>query len=249
MPIVDDTIATEDPPEPAKPTGGGEEGGGKPPEKPVADKTADRLAALEAENQALRTKTDKSEKDAAGAQAYVQQLIASLGVAASRTEQPRGDGEGSDPAESLRERMNDDPIGVLDQHFQSRIAPLANTYAENQAALNRQLTAERMGRDENTRELWGKYEKEVDEFMSTMPGQVRVQPNAYENAFKFILAQHLDEVIEHRTARKTETEKRAFVEPATAAEGARPKKADLSDIEKQVARGLGLTDDEYVKWR
>ena len=85
--------------------------------------------------------------------------------------------------------------------------------------------------------------------MSTMPGQVRVQPNAYENAFKFILAQHLDEVIEHRTSKKTEAEKRAFVEPATAAEGARPKKVDLSDLEKQVARGLGLTDEEYIKWR
>src|SRR5438094_9868395 len=249
MAIVDDTIATEDPPEPAKPAGGGEDGGGKPPEKSAVDKTAERLAALEAENQALRAKTDKSEKDAAGAQAYVQQLISALGVAATRTEPTRSDGDGADPVEQLRERMNDDPIGVLDQHFQSRIAPLANTYAENQAALNRQLTAERMGRDEVNRELWQKYEKEVDEFMSTMPGQVRVQPNAYENEFKFILAQHLDEVIEHRTSKKTEAEKRAFVEPATAAEGARPKKVDLSDLEKQVARGLGLTDEEYIKWR
>src|SRR5213080_2789784 len=249
MAIVDDTIATEDPPE-VKPAGGGEdEGDKKPPEKATVDKTAERLAALEAENQALRAKTDKSEKDAAGAQAYVQQLISSLGVAATRTEQPRGDGDGADPVEQLRERMNDDPIGVLDQHFQSRIAPLANTYAENQAALNRQLTAERLSRDEVNRELWQKYEKEVDDFMSTMPGQVRVQPNAYENAFKFILAQHLDEVIEHRTSKKTEAEKRAFVEPATAAEGARPKKVDLSDLEKQVARGLGLTDEEYIKWR
>ena len=68
MAIVDDTIATEDPPE-VKPAGGGEDGGGKPSEKPVVDKTAERLAALEAENQALRAKTDKSEKDAAGAQA------------------------------------------------------------------------------------------------------------------------------------------------------------------------------------
>ena len=69
MAIVDDTIATEDPPEPTKPAG--EDGGGKPSEKPVVDKTAERLAALEVENQALRAKTDKSEKDAAGAQAYV----------------------------------------------------------------------------------------------------------------------------------------------------------------------------------
>ena len=94
MAIVDDTIATEDPPEPTKPAG--EDGGGKPSEKPVVDKTAERLAALEAENQALRAKTDKSEKDAAGAQAYVQQLISSLGVAATRTEQPRGDGDGAE---------------------------------------------------------------------------------------------------------------------------------------------------------
>ena len=238
----DPNAAVADPPEPEKKELEKTDGDKQP------NKVTERLAALELENKTLRDQNEKIGKDAAGTQAYVQQLVSSLQTAASRP--TPGDGnENGDPHERLREEMNEDPIGVLDRHFQSRIAPLANTYADNQAQLNRQLTAERLSRDEVNRELWQKYEKEVDEFMSTMPGQVRVQPNAYENAFRFVLSQHLDEVVDLRVSKRSEAEKRAFVEPATAAVGAQPKKVDLSDLEKQVARGLGMTDEEYSKWR
>ena len=222
---------------------GDRETDGKGKETPATTVSPDEVAALRAER-------DKYRKDAEGAAAYLQQMLGTLQSAAAQR-----DSAAAKPADDrpLAERIAEDPEGVLDEHFRSRMGPLYNAYLQNQDGLNRQLDFERIAREPADAEMLTKYEKEVDDFMRDMPLEVRARPGSYARAFKFVLANHLDEVADMRADRKAKErearERGAFVEGPSGAVPRTRQPEGLSDLEKQVAKGLGIPEDEYRTWK
>jgi len=226
-----------------KPAGGdaSPDGGSKPD-------VAAELAALKEQNTQLRETAAKAVRDAEGAKAYVQTLVQRIEEAASRGTVQPGPAAGIDPndpeaRQTLRERLDADPIGFMNAHFQERIRPLASFAMENQGALNRQLAADRL-KDED----WADYEAEVDEFMQGMPAEVRAKPGSYEAAFRFVLSkpENFEKVVAKRIARKLEQEKGAFVERPSGGANRQPSRPVLSDTEKAIAKGMGISEEDWI---
>jgi len=229
-----------------KPTGAasgdaGADGAGKPD-------VAAELAAIKAENANLRETAAKAVRDAEGAKAYVQTLVQRIEEAASRGAPAPGPAAGIDPndpdaRQALRERLDADPIGFMNAHFQERIRPLASFALDNQAALNRQLAADRLKEED-----WADYEAEVDEFMSGMPPEVRAKPGSYEAAFRFVLSkpENFEKVLTKRMNRKLEQEKGAFVERPSGGANRQPSKPVLSETEKAIAKGMGISEEDWI---
>lgn len=220
-----------------------EESAEKPVEAPVTD-TAKLMADLEsmrAENATLRTQSTQAASDAAAARAYSEQIVASLQVAAAQ-----GGNVGDRPvATDRREKFAEDPEAAVNDMFRERVAPIYGEYLKNQSTLNRQLAAERC-KDKG----WSEYEKEVDEFMESMDPNVKAQPGAYEKALDFVKARNIDKEVDRMVKARLATERGAFVEgPTVGASAPRPKNSPLSDMEKQVARGLGISEEDYAKFR
>jgi len=220
----------------------GADGASKPPDLEA------RFEELKKENASLRETAAKAVKDAEGAKAYVQTLVQRIEEAANRPNPPPGPAAGIDPNDpdaraAIRERLESDPIGFMNAHFQERIRPLANFALDNQAALNRQLAADRL-KDED----WADYADEVDEFMQGMPPEVRAKPGSYEAAFRFVLSkpENFEKVVAKRMNRKLEQEKGAFVERPSGGANRTPSKPVLSDVEKTIAKGMGISEEDWI---
>lgn len=188
-------------------------------------------------------------KRADDSEAYVRQLTTSLQEAAARAgNRPQADEQPID----WSERIAQDPIGVLDQHFQARTAPIIASVAENNARQNRDFAFMRFSQEKipgTETSLADKYGEEVDDFMKNMPATTRAEAGAYDAAMQWVRSKHVNDEVDMRYQAKVEAEKRAFVEAPTGGPGDRRPGKTLSDIEKQVAKGLGLSDDDYLKYR
>lgn len=227
----------------------------KPPEPDAAKASAERVAQLEAEKAELQRIATGAARDAEASKNYIRQLTANLQDAAEKhIVQPSGDGV--DPKERLRERMSDDPLSVLDEHFRARTAPLVGQFAEQQAKMARELfkqqaTGKEYVRDENGKvvSLWDKYGKEVDEFLAEMSPEIRAQADSYDAAMRWVRSKHLDDELAEREAARIAAEKRSFVEGASGGPGRAKEKPVLSDIEKKIAKALEVSEEDYIKYR
>lgn len=192
--------------------------------------------SMKAENVKLAERTAKSETDAQQAQGYVRQIVERMQQAAQQQPPP-------DPNQ-LRESMEADPNSVLDAHFNARIAPLAKMTLEAHSNTNFQVFESQMRENED----WKTYRGEVEKFMESIPLEVKAQPNSWPKAFDFVRANHLDEIIERRAAKSTKMERAAFVEGPSGPGPQRSKKVELNETQKQIAKGLGVSEDEYREW-
>jgi hypothetical protein len=202
---------------------------------------AAEFAKLAEENKELRRLAQGAVKESEASKAYVAQLTATLQGAAERVAN-RPD-PNAPPAPSLQERLSEDPLSVLDEHFRARTAPLVGAAMENNARLNRELFITR-----SDKTLWNKYGDEVDKFMGDFPSETRAQAGSYDAALRWVRAQHLDEEIAEREAARKESEKRSFVEAATAAAGGRKEKPTLTELQKTIAKGLGISEEDYSSY-
>lgn len=235
--------------------GGGGEGSGDSTNSGTTTQQATNepsAAELAAQLAQARQEAAAAQREKEGTQAYLQNLLNTLNVAAAS----RGNTEGAEQARSLAEKLAENPELALDEHFRSRMGPIYNTYLQNAEMTNRELARERLSRDENLKDadgksFWDKYEKEVDDFMKSMPPEVKARPGAYERALKFVMADHLDEVTEARAARiskqREARERGAFVEgPGGAAPKSRSPEG-LTQLEKEVAKGLGMSEAQFLE--
>ena len=226
-PTATETLATETPKEPT---------------------VAELKAAYEASQRDLANAKRESE----GAQAYLQMLLGTLQTAA----QTRTSADAPQDQRTLAERLAENPDVVLDEHFRSRMGPIYQAYLDNQNLQNRELAAERLRRDDKYQDAegqsyWDKYQREINEFMQGMPPEVKARPGAYERALKFVLADKLDEVSDDKArkmAKKREAmERGAFVEGSSGA-ATRTKTPDvLTSLEKEIAKGLGMKEEDFLK--
>lgn len=186
-------------------------------------------------------------KRAEQADNYVAQMTASLQAAAVSASQPQ-QGQPMD----IRERFAEDPVGVLDEHYRARTAPIVSAVAENNARINKELSFVKFqnqkipGTDKSLIDIYG---DKVEEFMQNIPAETRAQAGAWEAAMQWVRSQHVDDEVKMRMEAVKEAEKRAFMESPSSIGAAGPAKKTLSELERTVAKGLGLSEDEYVTFR
>lgn len=215
---------------------------------PTVEALATRLAAVEAEKAELSKFAKGAVARAEKADEYVARMTESLHMAAANASN-RGTGE---ERVSLEDRMREDPLSVMDEHYRARTAPIVESVTRTQAALSQQLATQRWksdklpGTDKTVYEVYG---KELEDFMGKMPDATKADAGVYDAALNWVRAQHIDDEIKMRTEAVAARERREFVEGPGASGRRGPAAKTLSDLEKEVAKGLGMEADEYVKYR
>lgn len=242
-------------------TGTGEgDSGDKKPEAPHTEEQApsneEALAVARAEREEALRVAREALRQTEAAKAYVSTLTATLKDSAERiaiARQSGGGGEGYEQ-QTLQERLNEDPEAVLEEHYNRRTAPIVKASLENQARIVRELAVSKLNSQklyEGGPSLWERYGDEVDTFLNQFPDvSTRAAPDAYEAAIQWVRSKHIDEEITEREKARNEAEKRAFVEGPSAGAASGPrKKVALSDVERAVAKGLNLTEEEYRQYK
>jgi len=239
--------------------GGGVPGAGeqvKPGEGEAKQPTVeDRLAAIEAENVELRKVSTGAVRRAQEAEQFVNTLTDRLQQVANRGGAAPGGGAPPNEEEvrqRLRERIAEDPASVLDEHYRTRTGPLVQGFLEQQGRTNRELFVTRLSASPEGKELITDYMEDVDAFLKDFGPEHRASADAYDAALRWVRAKpdNLTKEIQKGIRREREKEKTHFVEAGTAGErGPKTQQRSLSDIEKQVAKGLGLSDEEYMKYK
>lgn len=215
----------------------------KPEAKPVVGDLEARLAASEAEKAEFKRVAEGAVREAEASKNYVTHLTSVLQSAAER---PTPGASAEDPdamRENVRERLSSDPLAVLNAHYEARTAPLVAAFSKTQANMNRELFVAK-----TDPKMWNKYANEVDKFMEPFPPETKSQPGAYEAALRWVRANHVDDEVAEREAERKETEKRSFVEGASAGGGVAKAKPSLSELQKQIAKGLGISEEDYTQY-
>lgn len=137
---------------------------------------------------------------------------------------------------SRQDMFDENPEAAVDQMFKERVAPIVGEYLTNTARQNRTAAAKDLG------ENWTRYEREIDEFMSTMPLDVQAKPGAWESAYRYILAGHLDEELERREKSKRE---RASQAEGVGGQRSTRREAPLDPIEKELMKAFGMNEKDW----
>lgn len=88
------------------------------------------------------------------------------------------------------------PDGFMDRQFQKRLGPLVQSQAAAMRNTNREIFKGRIGGE------YEKYGEEVEQFVSALAPQLQADPRAYEQAYNFVRASHLDEIVQEKTETK-----------------------------------------------
>ena len=202
-------------------------------EKPSKDDGDVRklLEDIRAEQQQLRGQVTTSTQAAGEARSYVGALLQKIQDVAAQRKQA--------DAPSRQDMFDENPEAAVDQMFRERVAPIVGEYLQNTARSNRIAVAKELG------ENWTRYEREIDEFMQTMPLDVQAKPGAWESAYRYVLAGHLDEEIDRR--------QKAARERKSSAEGVGGQRSErssqpLDPIEREVMKAFGLNEKEWREY-
>jgi hypothetical protein len=157
---------------------------------------------------------------------------------------------GTIPANDVIEEFKENPIGLLDKHFATRMAPIVADNLEARARENRNRAIERLGND-----TWSEYGQEIDRFMGGMSLHTRANPGSYEEALHFVRARNIDKEVEKRVEarmKQVENEKRGLVEGGGSRSGgsyANGRGPGMTEMEKSIAKGFGMSEKEWMKYK
>ena len=213
-------------------------------EKQAAKPSVD-FDALKTENAKLREIAQNAAKQAEASQAQVSQIIDAMQRAAA---------EGtvsSETAATLAEQLQQDPERVLNEHYNKRTAPLMNAVTQNQAQVAKELAIRQLKEEilpDDKTSVWEKYGGEIEEFLKPYDVSLKTRVDAWTAAAQWVRSRHVKEEVQMVRAADAEKSNAHFSAAPTAAKGRAPAKKGLSEAQKKVAKGLGLTDDEYSEF-
>ena len=226
-------------------------GAEKPTEKPKEEPKGSTPQELQSQLDAAKAKASEAEAESERAKRYIVQLVQRFQEGRG-TQQQQNQPSEAERAQAIKDRLEEDPQSVLDEHFNERMTPLLEQQLRNTASSNRQLAKERLSgiKDAEGVSKWDKYEKEVDEFMKPLSLETQAQPGAWENAFQFIRSQHLDDEIQDALKAQARRDANGFVEGSGsgATSGGASAVKPLSTLEKQIAAEYGMSDEEWRKY-
>lgn len=226
----------------------------------AADKHAADLAAEK------KARADSEAREAAGKKKYdddMRQVAAYL----ESQKQPAAKVEDEDPDAIVSRKDLARASEETARRSAENQAQHASVILKNQRSINKQLAAQRLGPKAE------KYMAEIDAHLDRLDPAVAAQPTAYDEVFKYVRSAHIDEELEearrereaeddgeHPTVRETRegldtpraiprTESISPGSSATAtrainrSQAAKPK---LTDEQRRVAAGFGMSDEEYA---
>lgn len=210
------------------------------PETTPEEKPAEAKPAASAELDQLRADLKAQKDEMVQVRAESERVKTYFGAMVNKIQEVAAKGKPASK-EELRERLSEDPEAVLDEMFQARVQPLLHENYKNLDATSRELTKQKLGT------TWTKYEKEVDDFMVNMPVDVRARPDAWESALAYVRSRHIDEEVEERVKNKADKSKN--MEGASPSASTKAAHKGLSAEEKTIARGLEISDADWIKQR
>ena len=89
------------------------------------------------------------------------------------------------------------PDKFMDKQFEKRLGPIVQTTFQSLKETNKSHFMNQIGAEE-----WEKYGQEIEQFVSSLSPQVQVHPNAYKQAYNFVQANHLDEIVSSKADQK-----------------------------------------------
>lgn len=201
------------------------------------------VAELQKRAEAAEAQRDAHRADADQAKRYLVDLVARLG----QNQVDNGSNaaaESTDASpEDLIEEFKANPVGLLDRHFAARMGPVLQEHLEDRGKMNRQYFI-----DQN-KDDWEEYGKEVDAFMSPMSLSTKAKLGSWAEGMNYIKAKHIDQIVEKRMKAQKEAEKKGLLEGRGASAGGSNGgrgRYRLSDLEKSVAKGFGMTEEEWI---
>ena len=240
-----DTMTSETAPEETEAT--------KVTEADVAPESSEETSeeqAPEAESvEELKARLAESTAEADRAKRFIVNFVAGRAEGSERAEMPP-DPLADVPADAVIEEFKENPLGLLDKHFATRMAPIVADNLEARAKDNRTTAIQRLGVD-----TWNEYGPEIDKFMSGLSLHTRANPGSYEEALNFVRAKNIDKEIDKRVkARMAEidNEKRGLVEGSGTRSGGMvggngtPR---MTETERAIAKGFGMSDKEWMKYK
>jgi hypothetical protein len=180
--------------------------------------------------------------DADQAKRYLVDLVSRMGQNAEAQAQPAQ--EQLATAEELINEFKENPVGLLDRHFAARMGPVLHEHLDTQAKIIRQAFIDRNKDD------WEEFGKEVDAFMQPMSMSTKAKPGSWEEGLNYIRGKHIDKLVEKGMKAKEEAVKKAQIEGRGVAIGGSngsTRRVRLTEMEKAVAKGFGMTEEEWAK--
>lgn len=199
-------------------------------------------AQLKAQLARAESQAQAAMKDADQAKRYLVDLVAKMGQNAEAANAPPQ--EQLATAEELVQEFKENPVGLLDRHFAARMGPVLHEHLDTQSKIIRQAFIDRNKDD------WEEFGKEVDAFMQPMSMSTKAKPGSWEEGLNYIKGKHIDKLVEKGIKAKEEAEKRSQLEGRGTLVGGSNgsgRRVRLTEMEKAVARGFGMTEEEWIK--
>src|SRR5574342_423269 len=213
-------------------------GAGTAPKADALSPEQQKIQQLENE---LKTVSDEKEKARGYAIALTQRLSEMMENSQQSVRRAEPDMSPEDRRAALKRAIEEDPEETLDAHFQQRMAPLMQKNNTTLAALNKDRFVQSIGQDK-----WAKYEGEVHNLVKGLDPATMAEPGAWEQAYRMVLAGHIDEIIEERMREKAEASQRqAELEGSSSHAAASRADRGLSSLEKMMAAEFGMNEQEW----
>jgi hypothetical protein len=189
-------------------------------------------------------RADKQKQD------YIIAMTSKLEELAAKATTEKGKKTNEELVDETLEAFKDNPHAVMDAHFNARMRPILAEHLENQGSLQKEATVRRLQDKYGSKEgvkKWEKYQDQVEEMMERMGPSAKARPWAWDEAYNYIVARNVDQEVEDRIKEKIKKEEESMVEATTAASSRGGASAALTENEKRVAKGLGMSEDDYKK--
>lgn len=131
----------------------------------------------------LEQRLSMSEQTAASTQQLVREIAQNFA--------PQGQPVQEEDEETVRLK------NVVAEAVGQQMSPVLQGYFANSRQTNREIARQKYG------ETFGRFEKEIEDLLSTYPPNVAGGPGAYDAAFQAVRAKHMDEIIAEEVAKRT----------------------------------------------
>lgn len=167
------------------------------------------------------------------------QQFASLLTRAVETLAPAKPAGGNEGEKGKVIDFYNEPAKAAEALLEAKMAPVREAYVANEK--QRQLA------EVAALPHAGEYIGEIQKVIESAPPLAQIQPGFAKEAYNLVIGRHFDDV--RKKAAEKEAIKPEFTETISAGAPVGKKSEKLTSEESRAAEGMGLTDDEYRKWR
>jgi len=150
------------------------------------------------------------------------------------------------PEQDIKEMILDDPEKALDRHLDKRVGPIVKEFYDHASTMTK-MTVFQQRTDKGAARFphAQRFAKDIDQFMQNVDPRLRTRPESWESAYNFVVGANYDRLLEEARAQGAPPVEGAGGAPAAA----QAPKVEIDEQESRVARGMGMTPQEYADWR